>query len=232
MNSDFWSPIGLGEFNSRTGGVYGPAAACNIPIEHWSERSGVLLGVIVVDRVDGDYGYVVLGRFCDVPLTSMRDGVLNNCNVRAPPSRIRRALGPKRSHAADARRPSSLFSDASSAYHPLAAGPETRPQLLLVDLANAGQRQLRNEFDVFRRVSGSLSLFDEINQFSGRRRGVSSRNDESGDGFAPLVVGRAYHGDHKDARMSRDHILRNCSKREAAAQCRTRKTRSRALRNA
>jgi hypothetical protein len=87
MNSDFWSPIGLGEFNSRTGGVYGPAAACNIPIEHWSERSGVLLGVIVVDRVDGDYGYVVLGRFCDVPLTSMRDGVLNNCNVRAPPSR-------------------------------------------------------------------------------------------------------------------------------------------------
>jgi len=128
--------------------------------------------------------------------------LLNNCNVRAPPPRIRRDLSPNRSHAADARRPSSLFLDASSAYHPLAAGPETRPQLLLVDLANASQRQLRNELDVFRRVSGSLSLLDEINQFSGRRRGVSSRNDESGDGFAPLVVGRAHHGDHKDARMN------------------------------
>ena len=50
-------------------------------------------------------------------------------------------------------------------------------------------------------------MLDEINQFSGRRRGVSSRNDESGDGFAPLVVGRAYYGDHKDARMSCEHIL-------------------------
>src|ERR1700722_3259956 len=48
------------------------------------------------------------------------------------------------------------YSYASSAYHPLAAGPETRPPLLLVELANASQRQLRNERDVFRRVSGSL----------------------------------------------------------------------------
>src|ERR1700728_1883056 len=96
---------------------------------------------------------------------------------------------------------------AASTHHPLAAGPESCPQLLLVDLADAGQRQLRNELDAFGRVSGPLSLLDEINQLLGRRWAVPSRDDESGDGFAPLVVGRTHHGDHEDARMSSQHVF-------------------------
>ena len=67
--------------------------------------------------------------------------------------------------------------------------------------------ELRHELDVFRRVSGPLSLLDEINQFLGRRGNVSSRHDESGDGFAPFVVRRTHHGDHQDAGMGRQHIL-------------------------
>ena len=61
MSTDFWKPINLAEFNDRTGHAYQPATACSIPLEHWVEGSGVLLGVFVIDRVDGDYGYVVLG---------------------------------------------------------------------------------------------------------------------------------------------------------------------------
>ena len=78
----------------------------------------------------------------------------------------------------------------------IAARAESSPQLLLVELADARQRQLRNELDVFRGVSGPLSLLDKINQLLGWRRGVSWRHDESGDGFAPLVVGRAHCGGH------------------------------------
>jgi hypothetical protein len=62
MNPDFWKPINVAEFNDRTGHTYQPATTCSIALEHWVEMSGVLLGVIVIDRVDSDYGYVVLGR--------------------------------------------------------------------------------------------------------------------------------------------------------------------------
>ena len=61
-NSDFWKPISLGEFNERTNHAYQPVTACDIALEHWIDLGGVLLGVIVINRPDRDYGYVVLGR--------------------------------------------------------------------------------------------------------------------------------------------------------------------------
>ena len=62
MDSDFWKPINLGEFNDRTGHAYRPADVFNVALEHWVERGGVLLGVIVLDRIYRDYGYVAFGR--------------------------------------------------------------------------------------------------------------------------------------------------------------------------
>jgi hypothetical protein len=61
MSPDFWKPISLAEFNGRTGHAYQPVTACDIALEHWIERSGVLLGVIVVNRPDHDYGFAILG---------------------------------------------------------------------------------------------------------------------------------------------------------------------------
>jgi hypothetical protein len=55
-------PIGLGEFNARTHNVYGSINPYSLAIEHWTDQKGVLLGVIVLDRVDRDYAFVVLGR--------------------------------------------------------------------------------------------------------------------------------------------------------------------------
>jgi hypothetical protein len=63
MNSDFWTSISLAEFRERVGyAAYRPATVCNVALEHWVEKSGVLLGVVVLDRIDHDYSYVVLGR--------------------------------------------------------------------------------------------------------------------------------------------------------------------------
>ena len=60
--SDFWLPISLSEFNDRTGHAYPIADTSDVALEHWADRAGVLLGVVVLDGVDHDYGYVVLGR--------------------------------------------------------------------------------------------------------------------------------------------------------------------------
>jgi hypothetical protein len=62
MSPDFWKPINLAEFKERTGHAYQPVTAADIVLEHWMERSGVLLGVIVINRIDADYGFAVLGR--------------------------------------------------------------------------------------------------------------------------------------------------------------------------
>jgi hypothetical protein len=43
MTSDFWKPINLAEFNERTGHAYQPVTGTDIALEHWIERSGVLL---------------------------------------------------------------------------------------------------------------------------------------------------------------------------------------------
>ena len=61
-NSDFWTPISLAEFNDRTEHAYAPLTAFTIAHEHWVDRKGVLLGVVTLDRLDRDWGYVVLGR--------------------------------------------------------------------------------------------------------------------------------------------------------------------------
>ena len=62
MNPDFWKPISLADFNGRTGRAYPIAVTVDVAIEHWAERSGVLLGVVVLNGIDQDYGYVALGR--------------------------------------------------------------------------------------------------------------------------------------------------------------------------
>jgi hypothetical protein len=59
---DFWTEISSAEFDERTNHAYRPATAFNVALEHWAEKGGVLLGVVVLDRIDHDYGYVVLGR--------------------------------------------------------------------------------------------------------------------------------------------------------------------------
>src|SRR6266478_4899196 len=46
--------------------------------------------------------------------------------------------------------------------HPIAADPEACPQQLLVDLADAGHRQLGHELDVLGRVRGALARFHEV----------------------------------------------------------------------
>jgi hypothetical protein len=61
-DSDFLTRISLAEFHERTGHAYPPVSRFHFTREHWAERSGVLLGVLVLDRIDHDYGYVVLGR--------------------------------------------------------------------------------------------------------------------------------------------------------------------------
>ena len=61
-DTGFWVPISLTDFDERTGHVYPLAPSDDIAIEHWIERNGVLLGVVVLNCVDSDYGYLVLGR--------------------------------------------------------------------------------------------------------------------------------------------------------------------------
>lgn len=58
----FWAPISLAGFNERAGHAYPLASSDDVALEHWAERSGILLGVIVLNCIDQDYGYVVLGR--------------------------------------------------------------------------------------------------------------------------------------------------------------------------
>jgi hypothetical protein len=60
--ADFWTEISLAEFDDRTDHAYRAVTAFTVAPEHWVERSGVLLGVITLDRADQDHGYVVLGR--------------------------------------------------------------------------------------------------------------------------------------------------------------------------
>jgi hypothetical protein len=57
-----WLPISLSEFNDHTNDAYPISATSDIALEHWGEKSGSLLGVIVLNGIDQDYGYVVLGR--------------------------------------------------------------------------------------------------------------------------------------------------------------------------
>lgn len=62
MNNDFWAEISLAEFNARTNHAYPLAPSDDEAIEHRIEQKGVLLGVVVLNHIDKDYGYVVLGR--------------------------------------------------------------------------------------------------------------------------------------------------------------------------
>jgi hypothetical protein len=62
MGDDFWAQLSLAEFDDRTAHVYAPLTPFNQALEHWTDRQGVLLGVVVLDRRDLDFGYVVLGR--------------------------------------------------------------------------------------------------------------------------------------------------------------------------
>ena len=60
---DFWTEISLAEFDARANHAYRAAVtAFTAALEHWVDRKGVLLGVVTLDRVDLEYGYVVLGR--------------------------------------------------------------------------------------------------------------------------------------------------------------------------
>jgi hypothetical protein len=61
-DDSFWSQISLTEFNARMDRANAPVTPFNVALEHWTDRQGVLLGVITIDRIDGDYGIVVLGR--------------------------------------------------------------------------------------------------------------------------------------------------------------------------
>lgn len=61
-DNGFWIPISLAEFDARTGHAYPIAVTVDVAIEHWVEMTGILLGVIVFNGIDQDYGYVVLGR--------------------------------------------------------------------------------------------------------------------------------------------------------------------------
>src|SRR5260370_138621 len=83
-------------------------------------------------------------------------------------------------------------------HHPLAAGPKTCLQHLLVDLADAGHRQFLDELDVFWRVRRTLAGFHEVDQLVRVRFCTVARDDHGGDGLAPFVVGHANHGDHGD----------------------------------
>src|SRR4051812_16111641 len=84
---------------------------------------------------------------------------------------------------------------ASSAlpHHPLATGPKARLQHLLVDLADAGHRQLGDELDVFWRVRRTFLGFHQIDQLVRARPGAFARDYDGGDGLAPFVVGHADH---------------------------------------
>jgi hypothetical protein len=62
MDDDFWTQISLTEFNDRTERAYAPVTPFNVALEHWTDRQGVSLGVVTLDRVDNYYGIVVLGR--------------------------------------------------------------------------------------------------------------------------------------------------------------------------
>jgi hypothetical protein len=59
---NLWLPISLSEFNDRTDHAYPIAVTADVAVEHWADRSGTLLGVVVFNGIDQDYGYVVLGR--------------------------------------------------------------------------------------------------------------------------------------------------------------------------
>jgi hypothetical protein len=59
---DFWTEISSAEFGERTNRAYRAVTAFTAALEHWVEGRGVLLGVVTLDRIDLDYGYVVLGR--------------------------------------------------------------------------------------------------------------------------------------------------------------------------
>jgi hypothetical protein len=61
-DSDLWIPITLPEFDDRTNHAYPIAVTADAAVEHWAEKGGVLLGVIVLNGIDQDYGFVVLGR--------------------------------------------------------------------------------------------------------------------------------------------------------------------------
>jgi hypothetical protein len=54
--------ISLAEFDERTNHAYRAVTAFTAALEHWVDERGVLLGVVTLDRVDLDHGYVVLGR--------------------------------------------------------------------------------------------------------------------------------------------------------------------------
>jgi hypothetical protein len=58
----FWSEIDATEFAVRTAHAYPPVTTLTIAVEHWLERTGVLLGVVTIDRADYDFGFVILGR--------------------------------------------------------------------------------------------------------------------------------------------------------------------------
>jgi hypothetical protein len=60
--ADFWTEISLADFNGRTGHAYRAVTVFTVALEHWVEKNGVLLGVVVLSHIDKDYGYVVLGR--------------------------------------------------------------------------------------------------------------------------------------------------------------------------
>ena len=60
--SDLWIPITPSEFNERTNDAYPIADTSDVAIEHWAGKTGALLGVIVLNSIDRDYGYVILGR--------------------------------------------------------------------------------------------------------------------------------------------------------------------------
>ena len=62
MSRGPWIPITLPEFNDRTNHAYPIANTSDVALEHWAEKSGTLLGVIVLNGPDQDYGCVVLGR--------------------------------------------------------------------------------------------------------------------------------------------------------------------------
>jgi hypothetical protein len=62
MSTDFWASISLKEFNDRTAYAYPPTTPLNVALEWWADHQGNLLGVVVFDRFDRDYGYVVLVR--------------------------------------------------------------------------------------------------------------------------------------------------------------------------
>jgi hypothetical protein len=58
----FWSEIDSAEFAVRTANAYPAVTMLTIAVEHWVGSSGVLLGVVTVDRADYDFGFVILGR--------------------------------------------------------------------------------------------------------------------------------------------------------------------------